>query len=56
MILAAVLVEQEDEALAESAREAPAALRLAARKRLPQMRKILVSHPMALEQIEAGLA
>lgn len=54
--LAAVLVEQQDEPLAQSANEAPAALRLAARKRLPAMRKILDAHPMVLEQIEAGLA
>lgn len=54
--LAAILVEQQDEPLAESAHEAPAALRFAARKRLPAMRKALEAHPMALEQIEAGLA
>ena len=39
--LAAVLVEQEDEPLADSAREAPGAVRLAARKRLPAIRKAL---------------
>ena len=54
--LAAVLVEQEDESLAESARATPVALRLAARKRLPAIRKALVAHPQVLEQIEAGLA
>ena len=54
--LAAVLVEQDDEPLAESAREAPVALRLAAKKRLPAIRKTLVAHPQVLEQIEAGLA
>jgi hypothetical protein len=53
--LAAVLVEQEDQALAESARDAPAAVRLAARKRLPTIRKALHAHPLALEQIESGL-
>ena len=42
--------------LAQSANDAPTALRLAARRRLPAMRKILDAHPMVLEQIEAGLA
>ena len=54
--LAAVLVEQEDQALAESGRDAPSAIRTAARKRLPAVRRALAAHPQALEQIELGLA
>lgn len=54
--LAAVLVEQNDEPLAEFAREAPAAVRVAARKRLPALRKALSAHPQALEQIELGVS
>ena len=54
--LAAVLVEQEDEPLADAGRDAPAAVRSAARKRLPAMRNLLAPHPQALEQIELGLA
>ncbi len=54
--LAAVLVEQNDESLAESARDAPPALRLAAKKRLPALRKALGAHPQALEQIELGVS
>ena len=54
--LAAVLVEQADEPLADSARDAPGAVRLAARRRLPALRKTLAAHPQALEQMELGLA
>jgi len=54
--LAAVLTEQGDDTLAESARDAPAALRAAARKRLPALRRILASQLQALEQLEIGLA
>ena len=54
--LAAILVEQEDEALADSGRDAPAAIRIAVRRRLPAIRKTLDAHPQALEQIELGLA
>jgi hypothetical protein len=53
--LAAVLVEHADEPLADTARDAPAAVRLAARKRLPALRKALALHPQTLEQIELGL-
>ena len=54
--LGAVLVEQHDEVLAESFGEAPAALRGAAKKRLPALRRALAAHPQALEQFEALLA
>jgi hypothetical protein len=54
--LAAVLVEQNDEPLAELAREAPAALRRAAKRRLPALRKALGAHAQALEQIELGVS
>jgi len=50
--LAAILVEQQDAALADSFRAAPAALRSTARKRLPALRRLLAAHPQALEQIE----
>lgn len=54
--LAAALVEHEDEPLADSARAAPAAVLLAARKRLPALRQALARHPQTLEQVELGLA
>jgi hypothetical protein len=50
--LAAVMTEHHDETLADSLRDAPPALRAAARKRLPAMRRALVSHPQTLEQFE----
>jgi hypothetical protein len=54
--LAAVLVEQEDAQLEDSADEAPVELRLAARSRLPTLRSLLAGHPQALEQLEHALA
>ncbi len=53
--LAAILVEQQDVALADSFRAAPAALRSAARRRLPALRRLLAAHPQTLEQIEDAL-
>lgn len=53
--LAAILIEQNDEALGESLRDAPAALRSAARKRRPAIRRALVAHPQTLEQFESSL-
>ena len=53
--LAALLTEQGDEAIGESLDDAPAALRTAARKRLPAIRRALVSHPQTLEQFELSL-
>ena len=55
MTLAAILVEQNDEALGDSLRDAPAALRSAARKRRPAIRRALVAHPQTLEQFELSL-
>ncbi len=54
--LAAVLVEQNDEVLGESLREAPPAFRSAAIKRRPAIRRALVGHPQTLEQFETSLA
>lgn len=54
--LAAVLVEQDDASLADSAREAPAAVISAARTRLPQLRQRLAAHPQALDQFEQVLS
>ncbi len=53
--LASIPVEQNDEALAGSLREAPPALRSAARKRRPAIRRALVAHPQTLEQFELAL-
>ena len=53
--LAAILTEQNDALLAESFKEAPAAVRSAARKRLPAIRRTLRSHAQALEQFELCL-
>ena len=50
--LAAILVEQQDAALADSFRAAPATLRSAGRRRLPALRRLLGAHPQTLEQIE----
>jgi hypothetical protein len=54
--LAAVLVEQDDASLEDSAREAPAAVVSAARTRLPQLRQSLAAHPQALDQFEQVLS
>jgi hypothetical protein len=54
--LAALLVEQDDAPLAESAAEAPKSLLRAARSRLPSLRGLLHAHPQALEQLERALA
>jgi hypothetical protein len=54
--LAALLVEQDDVQLADSAAEAPKEVMLAARSRLPTLRNMLHGHPQALEQIEHALA
>ena len=53
--LAAILTEQDDEVISDSLSDAPAALKTAARKRLPALRRALVSHPQTLEQFELGL-
>ena len=53
--LAAILTEQNDAVLSDSLRAAPAAVRAAARKRLPAIRRALLSHPQALEQFELSL-
>ncbi len=53
--LAALLAEQQDAVLGDSLRDAPAAVRASARKRLPAIRRALVSHPQTLEQFELGL-
>ncbi len=53
--LAAILIEQNDELLDDSVRQAPAALRAAAKKRLPAIRRALQSHPQALDQFERAL-
>ena len=55
--LAAVLTERdENEVLTDSISDAPAAVRAAARKRLPALRRTLASHPQTLEQFERGLS
>lgn len=56
MTLAAFLTEQNDETLADSIRQAPASVRLAARKRLPTIRRALAGNPQALEQFELALS
>jgi hypothetical protein len=53
--LAAILVEQQDALLAESFREAPVALRNAAQRRLPALRRLLAAHPQTLEQVDAAI-
>ena len=53
--LAAILVEQHDEALSDTFEEAPAPLREAAKKRLPALRRALAAHPQTLEQFESVL-
>ena len=54
--LAAIEIEQHDLALEPSWRSAPGALRSAAKKRLPALRRVLAEHPQALEQFEATLS
>jgi hypothetical protein len=54
--LAAIEIEQHDLALEPSWRSVPTALRSAARKRLPALRRVLAEHPQALEQFEATLS
>lgn len=53
--LAAVLVEQQDETLAESFRRLPAAMRKIVRIRLPALRRALAAHPQTAEQFELVL-
>jgi hypothetical protein len=53
--LAALLTEQGDAAIGESLGDAPFALRSAARKRLPAIRRALASHPQTLEQFDLSL-
>jgi hypothetical protein len=53
--LAAILTEHDDAAFGDSLRDAPPALRAAARKRLPAIRRALASHPQTLEQFELSL-
>jgi hypothetical protein len=53
--LAAILVEQQDEALAESFGELPSGMRTVVRKRLPALRRALDGHPQTLEQFEMAL-
>jgi hypothetical protein len=55
-ILAAIAIEQHDLDLGPSWREAPGALRSAARKRLPALRRTLAEHPQALDAFETLLA
>ena len=56
MTLASILTEQDDAVLGDSLRDAPTALRTAARRRLPAIRRALVSHPQTLEQFELSLS
>lgn len=53
--LLAALVEDDHVSFVESAAEAPAQLRNAARRRLSALRKLLVAHPQALEEVESAL-
>jgi hypothetical protein len=53
--LAAILVEQQDEALVESFGELPTVMKAVVRKRLPALRRALAGHPQALEQFEMAL-
>ena len=53
--LVAALVEDDHMDFAESALQAPAQLRNAARRRLTALRKLLEAHPQALEQVESAL-
>lgn len=51
-VLAAVLAEQEDDALSDSFDNVPAAMRSALRRRLPAVRRLLGAHPSASEAFE----
>jgi hypothetical protein len=53
--LAAILVEQHDESMADAFAEVPAGMRTAVRKRLPALRRALAGHPQTLEQFETTL-
>jgi len=53
--LAAILVEQQDEAMVESFEELPGGMKTVVRKRLPALRRALVGHPQTLEQFEMVL-
>ena len=53
--LAAILTEQDDDVISDALGDVPAALKTAARKRLPALRKALATHPQTLEQFELGL-
>jgi hypothetical protein len=53
--LAAVLVEQDDAVFSESRVDVPGAMLAPARTRLTPLRKLLVKHPQALEQLELAL-
>lgn len=54
--LAAILVEQDDEPLANTLRDVPPEMLAALRKRLAALRRALNRHPQTLEQFEAALA
>lgn len=56
LTLAAVLIEQLDEALAESWSDVPAAMRSAVRRTLPAMRTLLAAHPQTMEHFDSALA
>jgi hypothetical protein len=53
--LVAALVESDDMRLPESAKEAPAEVFKAAQTRLGSLRRVLVAHPQALEEVERTL-
>ena len=53
--LAAILVEQQDEAMVESFGELPTQMQAVVRKRLPALRRALTGHPQTLEQFEKAL-
>jgi hypothetical protein len=53
--LAAILTEQDEAVISDSLSDAPAALKTAARKRLPALRMALAPYPQTLEQFELGL-
>jgi len=54
--LAAVLTEQEDEILADSFGDVPAAMRVVVRKRLPSVCRALSAHTRTREAFEQALA
>ena len=54
--LAAVLTEQDDEALADSLGDVPAAMKAVLRKQLPAIRRALSGHARTLEMFELALA